>query len=217
MKRISDLTEAQGIEIAKLAYAFRVGLPDEKSWIRSDIKFKYQPYDHEWYEDAHEFVQLTFDGITFGETVDHIRLWIHPNLNVNMDYYREGGGGSSLPICEQHAIFEKFREWDIYPSKELVPKYVKLNDIINDFDNVDFSKIHRDKINSLIDSLCKKEFETMTDIQIGNIYQFMKLVDEDILVMYLLLLIGKGDFKSNPKTIDFIKKFPETLAKLNLS
>ena len=109
MKTIKDLTEKQAIEIVKLIYPH----PD---WVKSDYKFKYQPFDPTWYEDAKEYVRVSFRGITFGDTVDNLILEINSNLNCSLYYSRKDGlHGGGCP--NQHQIHKKFIEWDIEPNK----------------------------------------------------------------------------------------------------
>ena len=74
MKTIKDLTKEQAIEIAKLIYPY-------SDVVEGDYDFHYQPHDRTWFEDAREFVRLTFKGITFGDKVDNLMLEINKNLD----------------------------------------------------------------------------------------------------------------------------------------
>ena len=114
MKRISDITREQAVIIAKLAYiAESITSSDE------EFHFQYCPYNK---GDAAEYIFVKFYAITFGNRVDMIRFWIHPNLNCDIDYYRDNKDGSSsmdrLPLRNQWEIFQKFQEWDIVPTKD---------------------------------------------------------------------------------------------------
>jgi hypothetical protein len=110
MKTIKDLTKEQAIEIAKLIYPFN-------ETVIGEYDFHYQPYDSTWLDDAREFVQVKFRGITFGNTVDELML----HININLDcwfYYCRNNGAHSLPTRNQHAIQKKFIEWEIEPNYE---------------------------------------------------------------------------------------------------
>jgi hypothetical protein len=126
-KRLSDITREQGIILAKLAYSNDIKTPcGTKNWIQSDFndiddfKFSYHPYDHRDYGDAQEVIRISFKAFTFGLTIDDIRMSIHPNLNINMSFNYKGG--STLGSSNQYFIHEKFNEWNIVPSPELIPK-----------------------------------------------------------------------------------------------
>ena len=108
MKRIKDLTKEQVIEIAKLIYPWDID---------SEFEFEYQPYDPSWFQDAREYVQLKFKGITFGETVDTLILQINKNLDCWFYYSRDYM--HTLPSSNQAAVQRKFIEWGIEPNYEI--------------------------------------------------------------------------------------------------
>ena len=105
--KLKDLTKEQAIEIAQLIYLFS----DD---VKSDYDFHYQPYNREWYEDAREFTIIEFRGVTFGDTVDNLRLEINKNLDCWFYYSREDGL-HTLPSRNQHAVQKKFIEWGFEP------------------------------------------------------------------------------------------------------
>lgn len=106
---IKDLTEEQSKVIAKLAYGF-------EDLIKSDFTVKYQPFDGSWYEDAREFVLVSFEGIVFGDKAYKIYVDISPDLNVYVGFSSPTGlGRESLPVRNQYDIQKKFREWQILP------------------------------------------------------------------------------------------------------
>lgn len=114
-KKLKDITKEQAIEIAKLIYPFSNELPGTKeTGIKSDFEFKYQPYDATWYEDAREFIRVSFKGITFGETVDNLIMEINKNLDCHL-YYSRKDGLHSIGCTNQYAIQKKFIEWEIEP------------------------------------------------------------------------------------------------------
>jgi len=106
--KLKDLTKEQTIEIAQLIYPFS----DD---VKSDYVFHYQPYNKEWFEDAREYVRLTFRGVTFGDTVDDLVLDINKNLDCWF-YYSRKDGLHTLPSRNQHAVQKKFIEWNIEPN-----------------------------------------------------------------------------------------------------
>ena len=138
MKKLKDLSKEQVIEIVKLVYPF-------EDWIKSEIEVVYQPYDVSWYEDAAEYWFAKFDGYTFGDKIDTYRLWIHPNLNVEFDVFRDKLENFTekdkteitsknnkpfvllghFPIRNQHKIQKKFIEWEIEPEYEKVNRVMK--------------------------------------------------------------------------------------------
>jgi hypothetical protein len=104
--KIKDLTKEQTIEIAKLIYPF-------SDTVEGEYEFSYQPYDPTWYEDAREYVQLKFKGVTFGTTIDTLIFQINKNLDCWFYYSRDSM--YTLPSRNQHAIQKKFIEWGIEP------------------------------------------------------------------------------------------------------
>jgi len=127
MKKLKDLTQEQVTEIAKLVYPFA-------DWMKIEIEVKYQPYDKSWLYGAQEYWIIKFDAITFADKVDTYRLWIYPNLNLELDAIRtkienmtEKQKGEiksgivflgAFPIRNQYLIQKKFMEWNIEPEFE---------------------------------------------------------------------------------------------------
>jgi len=109
MKTIKDLTKEQVIEISKLIYPF-------SDTVDGEYEYHYQSYDASWYEDAREYVQLKFKGITFGDTFDTLILQINTNLDCWFYYSRDSM--NTLPSRNQAAVQRKFIEWKIEPEYE---------------------------------------------------------------------------------------------------
>lgn len=107
MKRLSDLTEEQAIEIAKLIYPYF-------GEMETEYEFQYQQYDPSWFEDARECARVKFKGITFGNKVDKLMMEIDKNLSCWFYYCREDGV-HDLPTHNQCAIQRKFIEWGFEP------------------------------------------------------------------------------------------------------
>jgi hypothetical protein len=107
MKKLKDLTKEQAIEIVQLIYPFSAD-------VKSDYDFHYQAYNPEWYEDAREYVRVSFKGITFGNTVDNIILEITSILDCWMYYSREDGL-HTIPNRNQYKVQSKFIEWGFEP------------------------------------------------------------------------------------------------------
>ena len=108
---LKDLTREQAIEITKLAYPF-------EDWIKSDFDTFYQPYDKSHYSDAAEFYIISFDGITMGDKVGRIRLYIYSDLVCDLDYFYKDEDGkmivktmTRLPVRNQRQIQQKFTEY----------------------------------------------------------------------------------------------------------
>jgi len=109
MKTIKDLTKEQVIEISKLIYPFF-------DTVEGEYEYYYQPYDPSWYEDAREYVQLKFRGVTTGDTVDTLILQISQNLDCWFYYSRDYM--HHLPSRNQCAVQRQFIEWGIEPNYE---------------------------------------------------------------------------------------------------
>lgn len=105
--KLKDLTKEQAIEIVLLIYPFSAD-------VKSDYEFHYQPYDPTWYEDAREYVRVSFKGITFGDTVDDIILEINSIFDCWL-YYSRKDGLHTIPNRNQHAAQKKFIEWGAEP------------------------------------------------------------------------------------------------------
>jgi len=107
---IKDLTEEQGLEIAKLLY------PSPK--LITDYKFYYQPYDASMYEDAVELVRIRFKAPVFGYSPNYQLMGIiYKSLDVYF-YYWNGKVNGYLPNRNQYKVQEKFKEWGIEPDFE---------------------------------------------------------------------------------------------------
>lgn len=70
-------------DIAVLAFG-------HKEWITSDINVRYQPYIKEYFEDADEYFEATFDGYFAGNTTAKYKVRIYPNYDIAVWYtYKE--------------------------------------------------------------------------------------------------------------------------------
>lgn len=104
------MTPEQAIIIAKLAYG-------QADWIKSEFEITYHPYEPEdrpndVYEDSPEFMTIKFKAITFGTTVDDIRLQMISNFNLSMNIMRPTPASwIQLGISNQFLIFKQLQEW----------------------------------------------------------------------------------------------------------
>lgn len=126
--KLLELTKEQVLEIVRLVYPFdKLNL--------SDLKILYQEFDPSWLEDADEYIQVNFNGITFGNKIDEYRLIINKNLDLYLDVIRRNPDNFTekdklnliqsskgdyvllgyFPIRNQHEIHKNFIEWDVAP------------------------------------------------------------------------------------------------------
>lgn len=123
MKTIKNLTPEQAIEIAKLIYPF-------PECVKSEYKFKYQPYDSSWYEDAREYIRVEWDGILAADKVVPLFIEINTNLDCYC-YYSTAKGAERMPLRNQNSIQKKFIEWDIEPIPFGVNTHIISNEKFN--------------------------------------------------------------------------------------
>jgi hypothetical protein len=105
MKTIKDLTQKQALELVTILHGDK--------WLRTDLSFnaRYVPENPDFYEDGYEHYRIDFKGVTFGDTIDKMTLFIYPNLDMAKYYVRDRM--ISLPIHNQHKLHKKFIEWEI--------------------------------------------------------------------------------------------------------
>lgn len=101
--KIKDLTKEQAIEIVKLAFY-------DPNWIKTDFDFLYQPYIPEHYEDAREYIFLTFEAYFVGDKTTKYKVEISPELNVWM-WHLENDTYHTMGIHNQRLIQQKFTEF----------------------------------------------------------------------------------------------------------
>ena len=93
---------------------------------------------------------------------------------------------------------------------------INVQDVIDRYDEIkaDLAKYNRDKKSELIQSLKKKDIESMTDFQRENVTKFLRIIGEDELVDYLLGLLDVPNKQLNtPNTKAFLRQFKDVLMK----
>jgi hypothetical protein len=102
--KLEDITKEQAFEIVRLMH----------DNISSGMDFKYYPYDESMYEDAKEFVLVTFKGIVFADKVYDMRVNILPSLDCFLEYV-DNNKCYTLPTRNQYQIQKNFVEWGFKP------------------------------------------------------------------------------------------------------
>lgn len=114
---IRDLTEQQMVELTSYTYHF-----DEN--VELSIKYRYQAYDASMYEDAAEYVDITFDGYALGNTrLYPLRFRIYSNLDFYLSYqdvWKETDSNvypvwKNVPCRNYLKIFKRLDEIGIEP------------------------------------------------------------------------------------------------------
>lgn len=97
--KIKDLTNEQLLEILHLIYPYKDTI--------SDVKFYYQPTDG----DDGNYQMIIFTGMIFENKTDIIRVYIHSNLDCEIDFIRNDEPQGRLPVRNQKLIQQKFTEF----------------------------------------------------------------------------------------------------------
>lgn len=119
--KLKDITKEQCIIIANYLY-------DPSLVTSQDFTFHYQPYDPTWYEDAREYVTLSWTGIAMGTTTYNFKMEITNNFDVYF-FYTDQKGSHNLGTRNQQLIHRQLINWNCEPDD--VPKEQLRNDKLN--------------------------------------------------------------------------------------
>ena len=113
-KTLKDLTDEQVKEIVYLIY------PYKKLLNGVEINVRYNPYQFS-YSDDEKYIVAEWKIIKPPTKERQVRLWIYPNLNIDLDQYQINEYGfqlkdpKTLKLRNLYLIYQKFMEWGITP------------------------------------------------------------------------------------------------------